>query len=64
MGKKYNACTISGMDITNKQAIQCKRCHYYMIEEEAMKLYNRSTCCCPLCHADCTDAELVTILDE
>lgn len=59
MGKAYDACTISGSNITNKQAIQCKYCGYYMLEEEAL---HRNTCA--LCHGDCNNAETVTLLGE
>lgn len=59
MGKRYEACTITGSNIANKLALQCKHCGHYMLEEVAMHKSN-----CPLCHQDCTDAESVTILDE
>lgn len=61
MGKRYDACLLTGTNIANKQAMQCKCCGYYMLEEEAMHS-GRDTC--PLCHRGCDDAEMVTILDE
>lgn len=54
MGKSYNACTITGKNIANERAIQCKFCHYYMLEEEA-----RGRKSCSLCHGNCLTAEVL-----
>ncbi len=55
-GESYHACTISGKNIIQKRALQCRFCHYYMLEEEARE--RRS---CALCHGDIRDAEMVIL---
>ena len=57
-GKGYHACLITGKNIVQKRALQCRYCHFYMLEEEA-----RGRNSCALCHGDCKNAEVVTILD-
>ena len=58
ISKFYNACLITGENVANERAIQCNVCSFYMLEIEAQGRHS-----CALCHSDCKNAEVVTMLD-